>query len=231
MKTNIAIIVSGGSGVRMHSDIPKQYISVAGKTILEHCVAKFIHHPLISGIIVVAHTYYIDTVEELMNDFRKIKHVEIVCGGAQRYHSVYQGLLKAEAMAPDGNVLIHDAVRPNVDETTINGVVEALSEYEAACPLIAVADTVMQLKEGFQPKPLNRSEIKLVQTPQGFRLDKILFAYREFFSQSNIEPTDDASIYLRYAFNADLAVTKGNPENFKITFPGDISRFEQLFSV
>jgi len=70
-----------------------------------------------------------------------------------------------------------------------------------------------------------------VQTPQGFRLDKILFAYREFFSQSNIEPTDDASIYLRYAFNADLAVTKGNPYNFKITFPGDISRFEQLFYV
>ena len=157
------------------------------------------------------------------------KPVRIAEGGKQRYDSVYAGLKAARMIATDCNVLVHDAVRPNVDKGVIDGVIDALEEYEAACPVVAVADTVLQLQDGFQPKPLNRNEIKLVQTPQGFRMEKIWFAYNEFLEQSNFEPTDDASIYLRYAFNADMAITQGNPDNFKITWPGDVGRFEQLF--
>ncbi|HOE05775.1 MAG TPA: 2-C-methyl-D-erythritol 4-phosphate cytidylyltransferase [Bacteroidales bacterium] len=229
MRENIVIIVSGGSGVRMNADVPKQYMEVAGQTILGHCVGRFAGNARIGAIVVVAHPDYCGLAASIAEAAAEGKPVRIAEGGKQRYDSVYAGLKAARMIATDCNVLVHDAVRPNVDKGVIDGVIDALEEYEAACPVVAVADTVLQLQDGFQPKPLNRNEIKLVQTPQGFRMEKIWFAYNEFLGQSNFEPTDDASIYLRYAFNADMAITQGNPDNFKITWPGDVGRFEQLF--
>jgi len=224
---NIAIIVAGGSGSRMANDLPKQYIEINGKSILNYCIELFFNHPLISHIVVVVHSHHVKRVETMLSHFSG-KSLQIALGGEQRYHSVYNGLMLANAIDRDANVLIHDAVRANTNCEIITEIIAALSHHEAACPVAPVTDTLLRLTDGFPPQHINRNEIKLVQTPQGFHLQKILFAYSEFMNECSFEPTDDTSIYLRYAFHPDLELTKGSYDNFKITFPADVFRFKSV---
>ncbi|NLA25289.1 MAG: 2-C-methyl-D-erythritol 4-phosphate cytidylyltransferase [Bacteroidales bacterium] len=227
LKENIAIIVSGGSGKRMNSQIPKQYIKVKNRTILEYCLDKFINHEKINHIIIVVHDDYIDKVKTIIKNLNTNKNIEIAKAGEQRYDSVYAGLLAANSINPNANVLIHDAVRPNLNSQIIDELIEALEEHDAACPVLPIADTVLELNENGLVNPLNRNNIKLVQTPQAFHFDKIMFSYNEFLKQTNFTPTDDTSIYLRYAFNPDITLTNGSADNYKITWPEDLKRFEQ----
>lgn len=226
-QSNIAIIVSGGSGTRLGSAVPKQYIEVNGKTILQYCIENFLNHTRITHIVVVVHTDYIDTVAQLIAHYNS-KPVVLATGGEHRYHSVFAGLQRAAQIDAEANVLIHDAVRASTGEQIISNVVDALANYEAACPVTPVPDSLIQLNDGRTPQHMNRNSIKIVQTPQGFRLPSILFAYHEFLKEQSFIPTDDSSLYLRYAFHPDIVLTEGHTDNFKITYPSDILKFKVL---
>lgn len=216
-----ALILAGGTGSRLGSDIPKQYLTLNGKSVLRRTVEAFLRHPQIDAVQVVIGADDRQIYDEAIGD------AEIrapVTGGASRQESGRNGL-EALADDPPDLVLIHDAARPFVDAATIDRVIAALDSSPAALPGVPVADT---LKRGSGDPPVvgdtvDRSELWRAQTPQGFRYADILDSHRSAAGQ---ELTDDAAV----AENAGLSVAlvHGHEDNFKITTSDDLKRAQRM---
>lgn len=226
----VAIIVSGGSGKRLGADIPKQYIYVEGKPILQYTLEKFILSEYISEIVVVANVDYIQLASEIAKGVNSEKEIHIVEGGTERYLSVYNGVKYVFEKYPESFVLIHDAVRPNISDYIIKEVVLALNTYNAVATAIPVKDTLYLIsKSGIEVK--DRESYYAAQTPQGFKAKMILAAYNMWLKQKCFIPTDDISVYC-YAYNSkDVYIVNGSIHNNKITYKEDIVWFESLIKV
>jgi 2-C-methyl-D-erythritol 4-phosphate cytidylyltransferase / 2-C-methyl-D-erythritol 2,4-cyclodiphosphate synthase len=208
MKT-IALIVAAGSGSRM-GGVPKQYRRLGSMTVLEHTVKVFRQHPQISDVIVV-----MSPEQQHLYDATGL--MPGVAGGATRQESVRRGL---EAIGAADVVLIHDAARPFVSPSVIDGVLEALATHDCAAPALAVVDS---LRDGdFTDVP--RDNLYRVQTPQGFRFAAILAAHRAAASGH----TDDISV--ARAAGLALAFTAGEERNFKITTEADWTRAQHMMT-
>ncbi|MDR2868410.1 MAG: 2-C-methyl-D-erythritol 4-phosphate cytidylyltransferase, partial [Bacteroidales bacterium] len=196
---NVAIILAGGSGNRFGKIRPKQFVKVAGKTILEHSVAVFEAHLAIDEIAVVIHQSFVSEMEAMVlsNGWKKVK--KILIGGKERYES---SLVAIEAYGeyPDSRLLFHDAVRPLVSRRIIDEVVAALSKYNAVNVAIPTTDTIIQVDDSgtFVASTLNRHALRRVQTPQGFRQATIATAYKNGLTDDNFSPTDDCGVVLKY---------------------------------
>lgn len=227
MQDVVAIIVSGGSGKRLGADIPKQYIEVEGKTILQYTLEKFSRSKYISEIVVVANIDYMQLASEIAKKLSSEKEIHIVEGGTERYLSVYNGVKYVFEKYPESFVLIHDAVRPNLPDYIINEVVLALNKYNAVSTAIPVKDTLyLTDKSGIEV--IDRKLYYTAQTPQGFRVKKILTAFDFLLKRKDFIPTDDISVYC-YAHNSkDVYIVKGSIHNNKITYKEDIVWFESL---
>lgn len=168
---NIGVILAGGSGRRLGSELPKQFIVIAGKTVLAHTLHTFEKHEHIDEIIIVVHKDYIGETAEIvrLEGFQKVKH--IVPGGKERYHSTLAALnvYKEEKC----NLIIHDAVRLLVTSQIIDDVIEALESHEACTTAIPSTDTILQsdTSRQFVNSIPDRSTLFQVQTPQGFHSD------------------------------------------------------------
>lgn len=218
------LILAGGSGSRVGSDIPKQYLPLGGAPVIRRTAEVFLSHPAIDTVQVVIGVADRDICA---NALAGLDLPAPVTGGASRQDSGRRGLEALEALeagAPD-YVLIHDAARPFVDHATIDRVLQALEEAPAVLPAIPVADT---LKRGTGTPPVvvatvDRQDIWRAQTPQGFRYAEILAAHRDAAGQ---EMTDDTAI----AEHAGLAISLvlGNEDNFKITTREDLERAERM---
>lgn len=142
---NIAIILAGGSGSRFGADMPKQFLQVAGKMIIEHTIDAFERHPLIDKIAIVSRADYMEEMKEMVKKDGYMKVTHILQGGKERYHS---SLSAAKAFTDDDdNLLIHDGVRPLVSERIITDCVNALAEHEAVDVAVATTDTIIELNE------------------------------------------------------------------------------------
>ena len=222
MRKNAAAILAGGSGKRFGAEIPKQFVSVSGKTIIEYTIEAFEKNPLIDEICVVVNEAYMDIMNEtaVKRGFSKLKAV--IKGGLQRYDSSKAAIDYYKGQ--DINILIHDAARPNVSQDIITAAVRALNEYEAVCTALAAADTIAIASE----KGLTISEIPprslmyQVQTPQGFRLDTIKRAYEKAFEDPDFHATDDCGVVKKYLPDVKIHIIKGSPENIKITYMDDL---------
>ena len=208
-----AVIVAGGSGKRMESEIPKQFIELAGKPVLMHTIERFKSYRNDIEIITVL------PEDELRNwvDLQK-KHSfnvqqTLVKGGSSRFHSVKKGL---EFVEEPGLVAIHDGVRPFVSLDTIKRCFDTAVKFGNAIPVIAPADTVRSIS-GKENRPMNRLNIRMVQTPQVFDAASIKQAYNCEYSP---ELTDDATVLERAG--AKINLVEGNTENIKITNPVDM---------
>ncbi len=223
---NIAIILAGGSGSRFGADMPKQFLKVAGKMIIEHTIDAFERHPLIDEIAIVSRADYMDEMKEMVkkDGYKKVSHV--LQGGKERYHS---SLAAIEAFTNDAdNLLIHDGVRPLVSERIITDCVNALANYEAVDVAVPTTDTIIELNEDRSIARIpQRRLLRNAQTPQCFRRRVIAEAFRLALQDPDFFPTDDCSIVLKYMPEVAIKVVDGEPTNIKVTYKGDLETVER----
>ena len=210
------IIVAGGSGKRMSSSLPKQFLSVNGTPIIVHTINKFDKALEDFNLIVVMNPEWIGYWDELAQKFDVRTHT-VVEGGAERFFSVKNALNSISDTSNDAVVLIHDAVRPLVDEETIRNVVNQSGEKGCSIPVVPVSQSLREKSgDGFS-RPVDRNNFIVVQTPQGFNLAKIKDAYNLGYKKIF---TDDATVF--EAAGNELFYTEGKSFNLKITYPEDI---------
>lgn len=209
-----AIIVAGGSGSRMQSNIPKQFLLLNGKPVLMHTIAAFsecIYTPQILLVLNIdQHKYW----EELCLKYNFTIPHQVIKGGMQRYHSVKNGL---KAIKGKGIVAIHDAVRPLVSSALITKSYQTAQETGNCVIGIPPTDSVRRTLEDGKSEALSRNQLALIQTPQTFDVNLLKKAYQTPYRN---EFTDDASVaeYAGYKIN----LIAGERENIKITYPEDL---------
>lgn len=215
------IIVAGGKGKRMGTDTPKQFLPVAGKPVLMHTILKFYHCFRDIRIVVVLPFEQIETWNRIISAQRFIIPHHITGGGEERFYSVKNGLL---AIEDSGLVAIHDGVRPLVSEEVIRRSFIEAERSGGAIPVTCPAESLRKISETGSI-PVNRTDYKLVQTPQTFRTKLIKKAYNKPFETRF---TDDATV-----FEADgntISLIEGNVENIKITRAFDLKVVESYLA-
>ena len=217
------IIVAGGKGLRMGSDIPKQFLPIGGKPVLMRTLERFREYSPTLKIILVLPKAQQDYWKQLCEEYHFNVEYQLADGGETRFHSVQHGL----ALIPDeteGVVGVHDGVRPFPSIEVIRNCYETAREKKAVIPVIPVVETVRQL-EGATSFTVPRDDYRLVQTPQCFDIQLLKAANRQPYNDGF---TDDASVVEAYGF--DITLVEGNRENIKITTPYDLKIAEALIA-
>ena len=215
------IIVAGGKGLRMGSDIPKQFLPIGGKPVLMRTIERFRAYAEDLQIILVLPEAQQDYWRQLCEQYHfEVKYL-LANGGETRFHSVQNGL----ALVPDdaeGVVGVHDGVRPFPSIEVIRNCYATAREKKAVIPVIPVVETVRHL-EGEKSITVPRGEYRLVQTPQTFDIQLLKAANRQPYNDGF---TDDASVVESYGH--EITLVEGNRENIKITTPYDLKIAEVL---
>ena len=215
------IIVAGGKGLRMGSDIPKQFLPIGGKPVLMRTLERFRAYSSALQIILVLPEAQQDYWRQLCEDYHFDVEHQIANGGQTRFHSVQNGL----ALVPDdaeGVVGVHDGVRPFPSIEVIRNCYETARTAKAVIPVIPVVETVRHL-EGDKSVTVPRGDYRLVQTPQTFDIQLLKSANRQPYNDGF---TDDASVVESYGYA--ITLVEGNRENIKITTPYDLKIAEVL---
>ena len=227
---NIAIVLAGGSGSRLGNDIPKQFLKVAGKQVIEHTIDVFDNCALIDEICVVSKPEYVTDVKDLVvkNRYKKVK--KILNGGKERYES---SLAAINAYTDDNaNLLFHDAVRPLVNERIIRDCIEALKHYNAVDVAAKTTDTIISVDANecidFIP---NRAFLRNGQTPQCFKRGTIRRAYELALADPDFVTTDDCGTVRRYLPDEPIFVVAGENSNMKLTYVEDLFLLDKLFQL
>ncbi|MBL0046405.1 MAG: 2-C-methyl-D-erythritol 4-phosphate cytidylyltransferase [Flavobacteriales bacterium] len=215
------IIVAGGSGKRMGSPIPKQFMLLKGKPILCWTIEAFHRYDPAMPIIVVLPEAQITIWKTLCIGHNFLIEHEVVVGGEERFHSVRNGL---GAVKHDGLVAVHDGVRPLVSVELIERCFSAAEEFGAAIPVVPISSSVREV-EGDTSKPLDRSRLRAVQTPQCFLVallrDAFTLPYEAVF-------TDEATMVERTG--ARIHLIDGDERNIKLTLIEDLQALQILLS-
>jgi len=211
-----AIIVAGGKGLRMGSDIPKQFLPIGGKPVLMRTIEVFRQAYPGIHVILVLPTSQQEYWQQLCREYAFDMPFQIADGGETRFHSVSNGL-KLIPDDADGIVGVHDGVRPFVSVETIRRCYDEAVEFGAIVPVIPVVETVRQLRKDGASVTVPRDEFRLVQTPQTFRISLLKDAYQQLYTPFF---TDDASVV--ESLGKSVHLVEGNRENIKITTPADI---------
>ena len=220
---NYVIIVAGGKGLRMGSDIPKQFLPIGGRPVLMRTIERFQAYSPTLQIILVLPKAQQDYWRQLCRDYHFAVEYLLADGGETRFHSVQNGL----ALIPDdaeGVVGVHDGVRPFPSIEVIRNCYETAREKKAVIPVIPVVETVRQL-EGATSFTVPRDDYRLVQTPQCFDIQLLKAANRQPYNDGF---TDDASVV--EAYGHPITLVEGNRENIKITTPYDLKIAEALIA-
>lgn len=215
-----ALILAGGVGARMDSDVPKQFLSVDGEMILARVLRKFEKHPLIDHIVLVMHGDYMEEGERLAKELNISKLLKIISGGSTRKQSSFN----AVAALPDEEsyVLIHDAARPFVSDRIITDCCEILDRCSAASTVICSVDTVYLVdNKGVVSSVPERSNVMMVQTPQCFHYGIIKEAHRLGAENPELNFTDDSGMVHHYGL-AQVYCVAGEIANRKITTAEDL---------
>lgn len=215
------IIVAGGKGLRMGTDIPKQFLPIGGKPVLMRTLERFREYSADLQIILVLPEAQQEYWHQLCEEYHFNVEYTLANGGQTRFHSVQNGLAKV----PDdaiGVVGVHDGVRPFPSIEVIRNCYETAREKKAVIPVIPVVETVRHLEnEGSKTVP--RGDYRLVQTPQTFDIQLLKAANRQPYNDGF---TDDASVV--ESFGYEITLVEGNRENIKITTPYDMKIAEVL---
>ena len=213
-----AVLVAAGDGVRLGADVPKAFVEVAGRTLLEHAVARFATHPAVRDVVVAAPAASLDRAGSLAPG------TTVVAGGADRQSSVSCGLA---AVAEDVDlVLIHDVARAFVPPDVLTRVVDALSDgADAVVPTVPVSDTIRSVDAdtGDLDGIVDRAQLTAMQTPQGFRKDVLVRAHAE---GAGVRATDDAALV--EALGVRVRAVAGDERAFKVTHPLDLALAEVI---
>lgn len=224
-----ALILSGGTGTRMGTDIPKQYVEVCGKPIISYCIERFSRHLDIDAIHIVAAGAWQEKLEAwlgLADPGRKFRGFSLP--GENRQLSILNGLRDLRSYTAEGDyVLIHDAARPLLSDGLVRGCLRAAAGHDGAIPVLPMKDTVYSSKDGARVTALlNRSEIYAGQAPEVFLAGK--------YYEANCRLLPDRILQVNGSTEAailagmDIVMIPGEEGNFKITTPADLERFRQV---
>ncbi|AEL24603.1 2-C-methyl-D-erythritol 4-phosphate cytidylyltransferase [Cyclobacterium marinum] len=220
MKNNqvkYAVIVAGGSGVRMGGEVAKQFLPIGGLPVLMHTLQVFYDYDTDLNLILVLPNSQFDYWEKLCVEYNFNVPHQLIQGGASRFGSVKNGLNSI----PDneaGLVAIHDGVRPFVSEKVIHESYLTAAKEGSAIAVVDLKDSIRKVKANGSSQFKNRDEFRLVQTPQTFQLARIKSA---FLTEEKPYFTDDATVYENMGWEVRLIM--GNRENIKLTTPEDLS--------
>ena len=226
---NYVIIVAGGKGLRMGSDIPKQFLPIGGKPVLMRTIERFREYAEDLQIILVLPEAQQDYWRQLCEQYHFEVDYLLANGGETRFHSVQNGL----ALIPDdaqGVVGVHDGVRPFPSIEVIRNCYETARSAKAVIPVIPVVETLRHISltshlSLLTSKTVPRSDYRLVQTPQTFDIQLLKAANRQPYNDGF---TDDASVVESYGHQ--ITLVEGNRENIKITTPYDITVAEAILT-
>lgn len=227
----VAVVLGGGMGQRLGAGMPKQLLRLAGRTLIEHCVAAFEQAPGVDEILVVMASGYVGQVEALLAgaDYRKVSAV--IAGGVTRPDSTRVALAAIARTQPgEVGVLLHDAARPLVDGRIIGDCVASLRVHDAAGVAVPASDTMVISENGIMESMPRRETLLRCQTPQCFRLSVITRAHELAAADPDFAPTDDCGVVLRYLPDVKVHVVPGSERNIKVTYPQDLAVAEALLA-
>ncbi|MBQ6169200.1 MAG: 2-C-methyl-D-erythritol 4-phosphate cytidylyltransferase [Ruminococcus sp.] len=227
--SNVAVIFAGGTGQRMNSKTkPKQFLELHGKPILVYTIEHFQRHKDIDGIVLVILESWIDYCNELVEKFRLTKVRAVIAGGDTGQASICNGIKKAaELFGEDSIVLIHDGVRPLIDEATISADIECAKKNGNAITVTSAIETVsLTDDDGKICDIFERSKCCMARAPQCFVLKDIIAAHEKAVAEGNKQFIDSASM-MRY-YGHELYTVPGAIENIKITTPSDYYIFRAI---
>lgn len=225
-KKHTAIVLAAGKGSRMQSAVPKQYLELCGKPVLYYSLAAF-EESFIDEIILVAGKDDISYCkEQIVERYGFQKVTEIIAGGAERYLSVYQGLLAAEEA---DYVYIHDGARPFVDAAILSDAKACVEQYQACVAGMPVKDTIKIVDaEDFAKETPERKYVWQVQTPQVFSYALVREAYDMLMEDQNAYSVTDDAMVVETMLNYPVKLFQASYKNIKITTPEDL-QIAELF--
>jgi 2-C-methyl-D-erythritol 4-phosphate cytidylyltransferase / 2-C-methyl-D-erythritol 2,4-cyclodiphosphate synthase len=219
------VIVAAGRGTRAGGDLPKQFWPIGGETMVRRTLAIFARHPEISAVQPVIHR---DDMEAFRSSAAGLDLLAPAFGGATRHASVRAGLEALETRRPD-IVLVHDAARPFASAALLSRAIEAAIKIGGAIPGLPVTDTIKRVDQaGVIEETIDRSSLRLVQTPQAFAYPQLLAAHRRAAAEGRQDFTDDAAL-AEWA-GMPVSVFAGEPGNVKLTTAEDFARAEASLS-
>ncbi len=227
---NIAIIFAGGSGVRMGSGIPKQFLEINGKPVIIHTLQLFQYHDEIDKIYISVLEDYIGYMQELVDEYRLHKTAAIIPGGDTAQDSIYNALKKAESENPeDSIVLLHDGVRPFVSYEVISNNIAGVKKNGNAITCTACYETILLSHDGLCVESVPyRKDTFAAQAPQSFYLKDIIFAHDKIRERpERYENMVDACTIIR-SQGMEAHMVPGNRGNIKVTTPEDVYMFRAL---
>jgi 2-C-methyl-D-erythritol 4-phosphate cytidylyltransferase len=217
LRTVAVILVAGGAGERLGADVPKAFVHVAGRTLLEHAAARFVTHPRVRDIVVVVPAAFTTEAQ------RHVSVATVAVGGASRQESVAHGLAH---VAPDIDVvLVHDVARAFVPAEVIDRVLSALETADGAVLVVPVTDTIRACdpQSGELGDLIDRTRLRAMQTPQGFRRSTLVEAHE---LGRGLQVTDDVALV--EALGRPVVAVLGDERALKITVPLDLAFAEVL---
>lgn len=231
---NVAVILAGGTGSRMGSSVPKQFMPLAGRAVIEYSIDTFCGHPAIDEVAVVVHPDWRHEMEAIVTRRQWAKLTNVIDGGTERYMSSLNAIMAYIDYPDDTNLLLHDAARPMVSADIVSRVIEALEHYEAVGVAVGSVDTVWEvhpdIAEGrnFIARIPERRLMRRAQTPQAFRLPLLRDAYQRALQDPLFSATDDCGVVRRYMPGVKICVVDGEERNMKLTHFDDIVQLNTL---
>ncbi len=228
---NNALIFAGGSGNRMNTTSrPKQFLQLHGKEIIVYTIENFQNHREIDNIVVACKADWIDYLKQLVKKYNLTKVHWIVEGGETGQMSIYNGLVELEKHCPaDSIVLVHDGVRPFVNEQLISQCIATVQQHGSAITIVPAIETIVTTDNGQIQTITDRNKCYHAKAPQCFTLGELLQTHRQAQHDGNTNTIDSASLMKQYGHT--LFTVQGNYDNIKITTPADFYTFRALYDV
>lgn len=225
------VIFAGGMGMRMNSKIPKQFLEVDGKPIIIHTLEFFEKNKNVDDIVIVCKEDWIDYLKEKLSVFSITKVISVIAGGKTGQLSRYYGIKELEKKLPsldDTIVMMHDGVRPLINDDLINRNIQTVRENGNSVTIAPAIETVITIEEGTIQNVIERAKCRMAKAPQCFWMKDILAVHDEAFAKGDIDNIDTASIMSKYGYK--IYVTEGPTENIKITTPLDFYTFQAIYT-
>ena len=229
-KMNIAIIIAGGSDNRMGQDIPKQFINVYDKPILMYTLEGFQRHPMVDAIEVVCIEGWENMVQAYANQFNITKLKWIVKGGGSAQESIRNGVLNLEGKAAaDDTIIVHDGIRPMIDDTVLTDVIEKAQQFGNAVTSLPYNEQIFVVSKDDSETTtqfIPRETLRRVSTPQAYRFDLLSEKYHEAFEKGIGIYGSHYTNTMMVELGVRLHFAKGSDKNIKLTTKDDLELFK-----
>ncbi|MEE1306046.1 MAG: IspD/TarI family cytidylyltransferase [Agathobacter sp.] len=225
-----AMLFAGGSGTRMKSqDIPKQFLEVEGKSIIIRTTEHFEKHPEVDKIVIVCKEDWIPELNKQLEEYRMQKVVAVIPGGENGYQSIHNGVMEVNKYSkPEDLILICDGVRPMLSHELISNCIRLTREFGTAVPVTPSIDSLLYSENGETCcKSYQRSSMYITQAPQGYTMERILWAHSEAEKRGITNPVSSSELFIELGEAVHLFI--GERNNIKVTTPEDMETLRAYF--